>query len=141
MSLVQLIYMSWAIAHDDATTESILESSRRNNIANGITGMLLICDRSIVQVLEGSQLAVEETFDRIRLDRRHTGIYKFSELLIMDRNFSAWSMGYRRLDRGNLASKDILDSLFKMDPIEITSRVNPGVARTILRTFGNDLRM
>ncbi|MBA3273301.1 MAG: BLUF domain-containing protein [Chthoniobacterales bacterium] len=69
-----LVYAS--IANEDFSPEQLIDllaTSRRNNDASGITGMLLYKDRRFLQVLEGSEAAVRATYARIKRDPRHRG--------------------------------------------------------------------
>lgn len=97
-SLIQLIYASSATR--EFTTEDLtdlLETSRRNNTAAGITGMLLHKDGNFMQVIEGPKPAVEALHDRIAVDPRHTGIQVLLQSVIRQRDFSDWSMGFKDL--------------------------------------------
>ena len=72
-ALINLIYTSVA-TQDFSNTAlvKLLETSRANNAAAGITGMLLYADRSFFKILEGETDAVEGVFQRITSDSRHT---------------------------------------------------------------------
>ena len=137
MPLTQLIYMSSLLIDDDEAIASILESARRHNIANHLTGVLLVCDGSVVQVLEGSQNAVSEAFSRIQADTRHTGVFKFSEMLVAERDFSAWSMGFQRVGDAELETKLLINGAFKLGADGIPVAMKPGVAKMILKTFAD----
>jgi hypothetical protein len=73
----------------------ILTASRRNNKARGITGLLLYIDGGFLQVLEGPDEDVQETFLRIKQDTRH-----WDTKVLLDRQaeraFADWSMGFER---------------------------------------------
>jgi hypothetical protein len=135
MPLTQLIYMSSLLIDDDEVIANILESARRRNFANHITGMLLVCEGSVVQVLEGSQTTVSEAFRRIQADTRHTGVFKFSELLVTEREFGDWSMGFQRVGGKDIEAKLILNGAFKLGAGDITTDIKQGVAKMILKTF------
>ncbi len=68
--------------------ESILASSSHNNLANGITGILVVTETHFLQVLEGQFEPLNATFDRIARDTRHdtTQLISFTE--IKERKFS-----------------------------------------------------
>ncbi len=93
----QLLYVS-NCARNIAADElrAILEISRHNNQASGITGLLLYIDGGFLQVLEGEDRAVQETYARIRADQRH-----WEARLLLDREgpraFGDWSMGFTHL--------------------------------------------
>lgn len=75
MALVQLIYVSSLVSLDmESELGKILESSVRHNLENGITGMLLYSGGNFIQVLEGDQDKVGETYERILADPRHISL-------------------------------------------------------------------
>lgn len=70
--IYRLIYISSATDNfDKSDLPSIIEAARRNNPANGITGFLVYHDKTFLQVLEGSKIAVDSCFKRISQDPRH----------------------------------------------------------------------
>ena len=78
----------------DALVRSILDVARRNNATAGVTGALLFSRGHFAQVLEGSPEAVEATFERIQLDRRHTGVNLVEYVDIAERAFGSWAMAF-----------------------------------------------
>lgn len=93
-----LVYLSTATAlFSEDALEDILQTSRRNNATNNITGLLLYHDGAILQVLEGEQAAVENLFQRLLLDNRHHSVLKMMDGYTGERYFVEWSMGFRRL--------------------------------------------
>lgn len=96
----QLMYYSTARhEQNDAQLLEILEVSRRNNAAAGITGLLLYGDGVFFQVLEGAEETVKVCFERIKLDDRHQHMLIAAERSVAQRSFEAWAMGYMPLDR------------------------------------------
>ncbi|HUO22971.1 MAG TPA: BLUF domain-containing protein [Caulobacteraceae bacterium] len=77
---------------DAASLGAILETSRKNNQRDGVTGMLCAFDSNFLQFLEGAQEAVSATFGRIRHDPRHFRIIELYEEPIDGRLFGNWSM-------------------------------------------------
>ena len=70
--LVRLVYASRAKATlTPAQFDDILAVSRRNNPANGITGVLCTNTFIFLQMLEGGRKEVSETTTRIASDPRH----------------------------------------------------------------------
>jgi hypothetical protein len=92
MFLVSLAYTSEMTVSTDFL--DILEVSRANNERDGITGVLLLLNNSVVQCLEGSREAVNRTYARIVRDRRHQNPLLVDYRVIPSRSFSGWSMGY-----------------------------------------------
>ncbi|MDB5243704.1 MAG: hypothetical protein JWP57_4329 [Spirosoma sp.] len=93
-----LIYLSSSLKllqEEDFT--SLLEQSRKNNSEKGITGILLCVRGHILQVLEGDQQAVEDLFNRVEKDTRHTDVSIALKRPISQRLFPEWAMGYENL--------------------------------------------
>ena len=95
--LFRAVYVS-AASHDlnDGELAAILDVSRRNNAARGITGALAYHDRAFVQVLEGPEAAVEALLVTIARDPRHTRVTVCDRARVDERAFGAWSMGWLR---------------------------------------------
>jgi Sensors of blue-light using FAD len=97
-SLGHIIYCSAASADfDEACIGSILEQSRANNYARGITGMLLYVQRCFFQVLEGDLAAINAVYGTIQLDPRHYRITRIIAESIVQRSFGEWTMGFSTL--------------------------------------------
>jgi hypothetical protein len=75
----------------------ILESSRRNNPAQGITGALLLVQDMFLQVLEGPKSTVEATMERIAKDARHSDMTVLLSSSVDQRSFADWSMGWAKI--------------------------------------------
>lgn len=76
----------------------ILDISRSLNQENGVTGLLLFHGGHFLQVLEGNEAAVRETFARIREDRRHQQVKVLFESAVDPGEFADWNMGFQALD-------------------------------------------
>jgi hypothetical protein len=95
--LVELLYCSVSVAPQitDVDLEHILDSARRRNLEEGVTGVLLYYRGTFVQILEGSKEPVENVYEKfIGPDRRHTALNKVHQNAISHRSFSQWSMGF-----------------------------------------------
>ena len=102
----QLIYHSHFLpvgAGPSGTIRSILRASDANNLRDGITGFLIFDKASFVQVLEGDQAAVLETYERISDDPRHAGLTIIATRQVAARAFTDWAMG------GHLRSDETQD--------------------------------
>ncbi len=70
--MFRIIYSSSATAPlSEQQLDELLQTSRRNNLAADITGMLLSKDGNFMQILEGPKIAVETLVEKIRNDSRH----------------------------------------------------------------------
>lgn len=94
-----LIYVSKAVVpFDDAMLQNILSESRSWNGKHHLTGILMYHNSNIMQVLEGSAKELDFIFEKIKGDKRHTGVHKVAGKKIENRSFSKWSMAFRTAD-------------------------------------------
>lgn len=101
----RLIYGSRAVRPMDVSDlTSLLRVSRDRNEAAGLTGMLLYCDESFLQLLDGPLDALEETYARICADPRHEDL----RLLMLEPAakplFPNWTMGFHSALQDELAA-------------------------------------
>mgnify|MGYP001766188714 CR=1 FL=1 len=109
-----LVYVSQATHDfDESELESLLATSRRNNTATGITGLLMYESRLFMQALEGPRGAVEALFQRIKADPRHTDVQIVCEDHIDRRNFGPWRMAFQRASDRDLSGSDGFSALLE----------------------------
>jgi hypothetical protein len=72
--------------------EAILRTARASNALDGITGLLVFNGTHFMQVVEGAPHAIDDLIDRLRRDRRHSGLEIRDEREIEQRFFPDWSM-------------------------------------------------
>lgn len=92
--MIRLLYVSTARA--PVTPEilsDILRTSRRNNAAVGVTGLLIVGGRRFLQALEGPSEAVLSTYARVMRDPRHFAAVQLAHETIAERQFPDWAMG------------------------------------------------
>ncbi len=82
--------------------EQILFTARRHNQRNEITGMLIASNQRFMQVIEGDERNVRDTYDRICRDARHYASLVLRETDIADRQFADWSMASQYMDDSQL---------------------------------------
>ena len=87
-----IIYASRPFGFDDAVLKSILLSSRTNNAKSNVTGALICRADLYLQLLEGPEDAVDQTFQRIERDDRHLEIHPLKEGKTDRRLFASWAM-------------------------------------------------
>ncbi len=96
--LHRLVYLSRNALPADVDPEeaiaAILETSRRNNARNGISGALMFNAGIFAQVLEGGLGPLEDTFERIQCDERHDDVRILQFEPVARRRFDAWSMAW-----------------------------------------------
>lgn len=74
--------------------QRLLQRARANNDEQGVTGVLLYCDGSFMQYIEGPRDAVDRVYALIRADKQHHGIVPLLSQALQHRAFSGWTMAY-----------------------------------------------
>lgn len=93
--LYRLIYTSSAVGVLRADElDRILLRAKASNAGAGITGLLLFHEGSYLQVIEGSPAGVLSLMERIRRDRRHTGLTPLESHPCQARAFPGSPMAY-----------------------------------------------
>ena len=138
--LCHLIYVSAASSTmTPADLEDILRASRRNNEANGLTGLLLFKDGRFIQLLEGDETDVDATFARVKEDPRHRSVEVIRHEYVMSRSFADWSMGFGNIDaienNGRLCALPLQDVCFESAYFDDS----PSSAHALLLAFRNEL--
>jgi hypothetical protein len=101
-----LVYMSHAVRPLSAEElVDLLRVSRRNNLARGVTGMLLYRDALFVQLIEGPLAEVEGLMATIAQDQRHHRVRVLIQGDLEARLFPDWTMAFR--DLSGVATRDI----------------------------------
>ena len=111
--MLQIIYISTARPELPAEAiDEILSVSRRNNHADGITGLLLYVGYRFLQALEGEPHRVQRAYERIKADPRHRAVVMLSSYEVTARSFGDWSMASQRVGiaSGNTVA-ELVDSL------------------------------
>ncbi|KRB82732.1 hypothetical protein ASE00_11925 [Sphingomonas sp. Root710] len=128
--LHQLTYISSARATLLLSdVEQILQTSRRRNERDQVTGLLIFDGKRFLQALEGPIEAVEQTFSRIALDPRHRALVRLSSRGVETREFGNWSMG-SHLTGPVLGKGDMIDHVDAM-----TAGLSDPNVRETLRGF------
>lgn len=133
--LVRLLYASRAKATlTPAQFDDILAVSRRNNPANGITGVLCTNTFIFLQMLEGGRKEVSETYNRIASDPRHQDVQLLHFEEIMSRKFADWSMGKVSFDRLNMAVLLKHSAKAVLDPYSVSGAVSVALIEELMQT-------
>lgn len=125
--LVRLMYASRAAAQvDQAALLAILRQCKENNPSTGITGLLCHCPASgiFIQVLEGGRSAVNQLYNRIAADTRHTDVELLSYQEIGERRFAGWVMGQVNMQRLNPALLLKYSATAVLDPYSVSGAVS-----------------
>ena len=121
---------------EESDLRDLLAEARHFNEANGITGMLLYCDDTFMQVLEGPRSVVEPLYVRISRDRRHARVLCVRSEEVSTRSFGGWSMGFRSMDLGALLSvPGFTDFLMRGSPLHERLSQSEDAAHRLLTAF------
>lgn len=132
--LIQIIYASAASrTFETGKLAELLQASRENNARLGLTGMLLCAEGSFFQVLEGQSDAVDSLYARIERDQRHDQVTQIIREPIPKRHFDAWTMGFYKVSREELAGMSCVNDFFDKDCPVV--RVDAGRAKKLLTAF------
>ena len=132
--LVRLIYASRSTAPiTETVVDDLLATSRENNPALGITGVLCLCNNNaFMQVLEGGRDEVNRLYTRVVQDSRHTDVTLLEYAEITERSFTNWRMGRVDLDRVNPGMVLKYSETPRLDPFRIPGRVALAVLQDIM---------
>ena len=133
-----LVYLSSA-SHlfSDDELMNILNKSRENNTRLSITGLLLYCDGSILQILEGEKDKLNTLFNTISKDNRHKGVIRMIDTALDERSFSDWSMGFKQVSRDDWSKMDGFLNLNKKDGSnQLGGSINMQVI-SVIKSFAN----
>ena len=117
-----------------AAIDTIVEQSRRNNPARGITGLLCFVDDIFVQVLEGGRDAVCDLFTTIVRDDRHHGVRLLTFDEIAERRFGNWNMGQVNIAKVNMALLLKYSERPVLDPFTISGQATMALLNELVAT-------
>jgi hypothetical protein len=133
--LVRFLYASRAtMPLDPDRVEAIVEQSRRNNPARGITGLLCFVDDVFVQVLEGGRDAVCDLFSKIVRDERHQAVRILAFEEITERRFGNWNMGHVNMARVNTALLLKYSERAELDPFSLPGHATMALLEELVAT-------
>jgi hypothetical protein len=93
--MIQIIYTSIATRlFSVEDLREVLDHAREANRRKGLSGMLIYSGGDFLQLLEGPEDAVVETYSKICLDERHESVRKVAQVPIKQRKFADWAMGF-----------------------------------------------
>jgi len=133
--LVRLLYVSRAVDKDSAKAiESILETSRSQNMGNGITGVLCYGGGVFLQAIEGGRNAVNTLYNHIASDKRHTNVVLLHYEEISERRFGGWTMGQVNLSKLNTSIVLKYSERPEFDPYGVSGRVSLALLEELMAT-------
>jgi len=86
--LYRVIFASDVADLSAVSIAQILGASVANNRRDDVTGCMAIRDGRVVQVVEGSRLDLDRLMDRVRADRRHSGLRVLSDAPVVGRRMN-----------------------------------------------------
>lgn len=142
MNLLRIIYVSSAVhLLETSELEAILESSVRHNEQQEVTGMLLYAEGAFIQVLEGPEEMVDETYSRISEDNRHRGLILIQREQIEHRDFNLWNMGFKVLNHSDIVNHPGYANFFENGFNANVFGIYDGLAYDLLKDFQSRSRV
>jgi hypothetical protein len=68
------------------------QQARHLNALDGITGLLMFDGTRFLQIVEGTEEAIDDLVERLRRDSRHSGFEIRDERMVGSRSFPDWNM-------------------------------------------------
>jgi hypothetical protein len=129
------MYASRAVpAVDQEELVAILKKSKVNNPRAGVTGVLCFSEGIFMQVLEGGRTAVNQLYNRIAADVRHSDVVLLHYDEIAERRFAGWSMGQVNMARLNPALLLKYSECAKLDPYAVSGKVSMALFDELVAT-------
>jgi hypothetical protein len=133
--LVRLLYASRAAAPvTQQIIDAILQSSRANNPALGITGILCHGGEVYMQALEGGREAVNALYMKIVRDTRHREVMLLHYAEVPERHFAGWTMGQVNLAKVNPSVLLKYSDKPSLDPFTVSGRASMALLEELIAT-------
>jgi hypothetical protein len=135
-----LFYCS--LAKEDISKDEILDIlkySRRNNVKNEITGILVYWKKTnqFLQLLEGEENVILNLYDRICMDNRHSLSKIIYQEDILERGFKGWTMAFKSVDEIDTSCIDGFSKFSKLGFTNERTKVSPSIAISLIQSFKN----
>lgn len=134
--LYHIIYASRATK--EFTKEELLQLldvAKENNKLVDVTGMLLYCEGSFLQLIEGELAQLKKLYNRIEKDPRHDNTTRIVEEPIEERRFDNWSMGFKGISKDEFLSIEGLNDFYRFN--RCLTALDEGRAKTVLQAFSD----
>jgi len=133
--MIRLLYASRAAQTlTPKMMDEILQTSRKNNPVNGITGILCHSGEVFLQVLEGGRSQVNALYNMIVCDNRHKDVTVIHYEEITERRFSGWTMGQVNLSKVNASLLLKYSERAVLDPFSVSGRVSMALLEELIAT-------
>lgn len=131
--LYRVVYLSSAQQHfGPVEFDLLLAASRRRNIRDDITGLLLHDGGHFIQALEGEERILRHLMRRIETDPRHGSVSYVAAGEINSRMFGRWAMASGRAAPGSIPAM--------IDAIRVSRDGTSDIALAMLKVFMRDMR-
>jgi len=132
--LLSIVYTSSAVRLlHDSDLQTLLDKARKRNNEFSITGLLLYCDGNFMQYIEGPRDGLLKVYDIILRDPLHHQIIELANQPVVARDFSEWSMAYRRVDAPDWLR--LSTSSWEIHPKNDENYLQVSEGRLMLRSF------
>ncbi|HEU0100197.1 MAG TPA: BLUF domain-containing protein [Allosphingosinicella sp.] len=112
MRLKTLTYTSRArLDLGDGDLSAIHQTARHLNALDGVTGLLLFDGSRFLQIVEGSEEAIDNLVGRLRMDPRHSAFEIRDERFVDRRSFPDWSMELLRVSAGYASATQEVETI------------------------------
>jgi hypothetical protein len=95
----------------DEDLNDIHQTARHLNALDGVTGLLLFDGSRFLQIIEGSETAIDNLVERLRMDRRHSAFEIRDQRPVERRSFPDWSMELLRVSAGYRTAREEVTSI------------------------------
>lgn len=121
-----LVYESkGTVPYSESDISHILESSRKFNAHNNVTGILFFYRDRFVQYIEGDKEAITFLFNkRISLDKRHKNINLLLQGHIKNRQYKDWNMKYCFMDNFHEGMERVLKTSSADEIIKLIIKID-----------------
>ena len=119
--MYELLYCSSArpnLTADDI--DNILKKSQDFNLEHSITGCLLYFDKQFIQLLEGNKDDIEQLYEVIKKDERHSNVLLMDESYKRFRFFPTWEMKFIELSLTDMTN---IEKVLSVKDFIITSEL------------------
>lgn len=121
----QYVYISTAQGLSREEIDAILDTCARNNVEQGVTGLLLYNGRNFLQLLEGDKGALDQLMATIEVDPRHAGVSVLHKGEVETRVCPDWAMK-------RIAIAEAIEVRQQGLERELPSAIDPGIRKIVL---------
>ena len=138
LALYHFVYCSRAAdGVDDTEVGRIVESAQRNNLARGITGILVFGSGVFFQWIEGPEAEIQKLIASLHGDPRHYDIVSLSQSEEeCDRLYPNWQMEKVEAEDIRTVLQDALESAEDENNVASLKRILEHIASGPLETLG-----